>query len=306
MTIRSAVNKITENDPLNFALTNRIPRRTLTRFMGWFSKTEQPVVRDLSIAAWRLFCDVDLSDARKTRFRSLHDAFIRELKEGSRPIDPAPDVLVSPCDAIVGAHGTIAGNTLLQVKGSSYTLEELLRDARLVSRYQNGRYATLRLTAGMYHRFHAPHDCRVERVTHISGDVWNVNPATLKRIDKVYCKNERAVLELELAECGSQIVLVAVAAVLVAGIRLTFADITSSRDRTMHPTDARFRKGDELGWFEHGSTILVLAPVGYEICAGVAWNAGIRMGEPLFRRSPAAQVSVANPCQTTERQHSLR
>jgi phosphatidylserine decarboxylase len=286
MTIRSAVNKIAAYDPLNFALTNRIPRRALTRFMGWFSKVEQPLVRDLSIAAWRLFCDADLSDARKTRFRSLHDAFIRELREGARPINPAPDVLVSPCDAIVGAHGTIAGSTLLQVKGSSYALEELLRDARLAARYQNGRYATLRLTAGMYHRFHAPHDCRVERVTHIPGDVWNVNPATLACIDKVYCKNERAVLELELAESGSQMALVAVAAVLVAGIRLTFADIRSSHDGSMRPADARFRKGDELGWFEHGSTILVLSPMGYEVCAGVAWNVRIRMGEPLFRRSP--------------------
>jgi phosphatidylserine decarboxylase len=286
MTIRSAVNKITEYDPLNFALTNKIPRRALTRFMGWLSKVEQPLVRDLSIAVWRLFCDVDLSDAKKTRFRSLHDAFIRELREGARQIASAPDVLVSPCDAIVGAHGTIAGNTLLQVKGSSYALEELLRDSRLAARYQNGSYATLRLTAGMYHRFHAPHDCRVERVTHIAGDVWNVNPATLARIDKVYCKNERAVLELELAEDGSQMALVAVAAVLVAGIRLTFADIASSHDSSIRPANARFRKGDELGWFEHGSTILVLVPPGYEICAGVARNAGIRMGEPLFRRSP--------------------
>ena len=111
--------------------------------MGWFSRIEQPLVRDLSIAIWRLFCDVDLSDAKKSSFRSMRDCFIRELKEGARPIDPDPGVLVSPCDAIVGASGTVVENVLLQVKGSPYTLEELLCDPELAALYRNGRYATL-------------------------------------------------------------------------------------------------------------------------------------------------------------------
>ncbi|MFX4944923.1 phosphatidylserine decarboxylase, partial [Acinetobacter baumannii] len=85
-------------------------------------KVEHPWVRDLSIGLWRRFGEVDLSDARKTQFRSLHDAFIRELRDGARPLDPRPDVLVSPCDAIVGALGRIEGDTLLQAKGMCYTL----------------------------------------------------------------------------------------------------------------------------------------------------------------------------------------
>ena len=286
MTVRAAINRLTGHEPLNFALTNRIPRRALTRFMGWFSKIEQPLVRDLSIAAWRLFCDVDLKDARKTEFRSLHDCFIRELRDGARPVDAAEDVLVSPCDAIVGASGAIAGNVLLQVKGFPYTLEELLCDPDLAAIYRDGRYVTLRLTAGMYHRFHAPHDGRVARVTHVAGDAWNVNPVTLKRIDRVYCKNERAVLRLDLARGGATVTLVAVAAILVAGIRLTFADIPSRRRDetwTIDPPHASFRKGDEMGWFEHGSTIVVLAPPGFELCANVAPGSPIRTGEPLLR-----------------------
>ena len=178
MTIRSAINRLTNHETLNFMLTNRIPRRTLTRFMGWFSKIEQPLVRDLSIATWRLFCDVDLSEARKTKFRSLRDCFVRRAqgRAHGRSIRTA-DVLVSPCDAIVGASGTVTDNVLLQVKGFPYTLDEFLCDPELAALYRNGRYITLRLTAGMYHRFHAPHDCRVEQVTHIAGDAWNVNPA---------------------------------------------------------------------------------------------------------------------------------
>ncbi len=286
MTIRTTIGKLTGNEQINFALTNRIPRRALTRFMGWFSKIEQPLVRDLSIAIWRLFSDVDLQEAKKARFRSLHDCFIRELKDGARPIDQDPNVLVSPCDAIVGASGTIAGNVLLQVKGFPYTLEEFLCDRELAALYYDGRYVTLRLTAGMYHRFHAPYDARVERVTHVAGDAWNVNPVTLKRVERVYCKNERAVLRLRLADGGAPVTLVAVAAILVAGIRLSFLDIpTRDRDQnwTVDPPDARFGKGDEMGWFEHGSTIVVLAPRGFALCESVAMGAGIRMGEPLLR-----------------------
>lgn len=285
MTIRAAINKLTENERLNFVLTNRIPRRGLTRFMGWFSKIEQPFVRDVSIAAWRLFSDVDLTDAKKSQFRSLHDCFVRELKDGARSVDQAEDILVSPCDAIVGACGEIAGNVLLQVKGFPYTLEEFLCDRQLAARYHDGRYATLRLTAGMYHRFHAPYDCRVERVTHVAGDAWNVNPVTLKRVERVYCKNERAVLRLRIAQGGATITMVAVAAILVAGIRLNFVEIPAVRryrDWTVDPDDARFAKGDEMGWFEHGSTIVVLAPEGFELCETIVTDARIRMGQPLF------------------------
>src|SRR5262249_47054525 len=151
-----------------------------------------PLVRDLSIAVWRLFSDLDLREAKQSRFRSMHECFIRELKEGARPIEQDPSVLVSPCDAIVGASGAVAGTTVLQIKGNAYTLEELLGDTEAAEVHRNGRYVTLRLTSGMYHRFHAPHDCRIEQVAYIPGDTWNVNPIALERIDRLFCKNERA------------------------------------------------------------------------------------------------------------------
>src|SRR5262245_26992482 len=125
MTIRSQVLRLFEQEDINFLITNRIPRRLLTRFMGWFSKIEQPLVRDLSIALWRFFSDLDLSEAKQSRFRSMHDCFIRQLKEGARPIDDDPKILVSPCDAIVGTSGTIAGTRLYQIKGFPYTLADL-------------------------------------------------------------------------------------------------------------------------------------------------------------------------------------
>ena len=104
MTVRGLISALTQQEDLNFLLTNRIPRAALTRFMGWFSKIENPLVRDASIACWRMFSDLDLSEAKKTEFKSLHDCFTRELKPGLRPPDPDPSIVVSPCDAIIGAH----------------------------------------------------------------------------------------------------------------------------------------------------------------------------------------------------------
>jgi phosphatidylserine decarboxylase len=286
MTLRSMIALVTEREDLNFLLANRVPRRLLTRFMGWFSRIELPLVRDLSIGAWRLFCDVDLAEAKQTQFASLHDCFVRELKDGTRPVDPDPAVLVSPCDGIVGACGTIAGNELLQIKGRPYRLQDLLGDADLAHRHRDGRYVTLRLTAGMYHRFHAPHDCTVEQVSYIPGDAWNVNPPALKRIDRLYCRNERALVRTRLAANGHVVTLVPVAAILVAGIRLRFLDLLfnlGSGEAAVIACNASLRKGEEMGWFEHGSTVIVLAPDGFALCDGVKEGRVMRVGQPLLR-----------------------
>ena len=286
MTLQTQWLRLFQQEDLNFLITNRIPRRLLTRFVGWLSKIEQPLVRDLSIGLWKAFSGLDLSEAKKSSFRSMHDCFVRELKDGARPVTADPQVLASPCDAIVGACGAIADTQLLQVKGFPYTLPDLMADPELVEAHRNGRYVTLRLTSSMYHRFHAPHDCRVEQVTYISGDTWNVNPVALKRVEKLFCKNERAVIRTTLSAGGHRVTLVPVAAILVASIRLHFLNVLlhlRHRGPNVIPCNATLRKGEEMGWFEHGSTIIVFAPESFELCDGVAEGATIRMGEPLMR-----------------------
>src|SRR5262245_55518991 len=104
-------------EALSFVLTNRIPRQALTLFMGWFSKLENPLFARFCISLWQTFADLRLDEARKERFSSLHDCFVRELKPGARPADPDPAVLTSPCDAIVGASGSIEGTRVFQAKG---------------------------------------------------------------------------------------------------------------------------------------------------------------------------------------------
>jgi phosphatidylserine decarboxylase len=226
-----------------------------------------------------------LSEAKQRRFKSLHDCFTRELKDGARPIDPDPHSLISPCDALIGACGRVVEGTVLQAKGFPYPLEDLLGDAELARYYWGGQYATLRLTSSMYHRFHAPADCRVEQVNYISGDTWNVNPIALKRVERLFCKNERAVIRCRLPT-GAMITLVPVAAILVASMRLTFLDVLLHlryRGPNIIPCDAALQRGEEMGWFEHGSTIIALAPRGTLLSQGVRDGARIRMGQALMR-----------------------
>ena len=285
-TPRKLIGRMTQQEDLNFLLTNRIPRRWLTIFIGWLSKRENTIVRATCITLWKLFSDLDLSEAKKRKFRSVHDCFTRELKDGARPVDMSDGTLVSPCDAIVGASGTVRDGMLLQAKGFPYSLQDLLDDPGLVQQYRDGSYVTLRLTSSMYHRFHAPHDCRVEQVTYISGDTWNVNPIALKRVENLFCKNERAVIRCRLTATNQLITLVPVAAILVASIRLHFLDVLLHlryRGANVIPCDAAMSKGQEMGWFQHGSTIIVFAPQGMAFAEGVREGQRVKMGQPVFK-----------------------
>jgi phosphatidylserine decarboxylase len=138
----------------------------------------------------------------------------------------------------------------------------------------------------MYHRFHAPYDCQVNSVVHFPGDGWNVNPVALQRVEQLFCKNERAVIRTRLGCAGHALTLVPVAAILVAGIRLHFLDLTSvgqpSHRRTF-PCDVSLRKAEEMGWFEHGSTIIVFAAARFRLCDGVTEGMTVRAGQGLLR-----------------------
>jgi phosphatidylserine decarboxylase len=285
MTFRKQIRNIVLNEDINFLLTNRIPRKTVTHFMGWFSKLRIRWVSDSSIAVWRLFTDLDLSDAKKQQFDSLHDCFTRELREGARVVDMRPEVFVSPSDAIVGECGQVVAGQLFQAKGFPYAIKDLLGSAMDTSAWEDGCYVTLRLTSAMYHRFHAPYNAVMRKIVYMSGDTWNVNPIALKRVEKLFCKNERAMIALDVGAHRYPVALVPVAAILVASIRLHAIDTLFSaryRGETTINCEHRVEKGQELGWFEHGSTIIVFAPKGFSLHPDIRSGARIRMGQALM------------------------
>jgi phosphatidylserine decarboxylase len=242
--------QLTQQEDLNFLLTNRVPRIALTRFMGWFSQIRSPALARLSIAVWRLFTDLDLSEAKQQRF------------------------------------GSLRGGTVFQAKGFPYEMAELFGPTQDTAPFQGGAFVTLRLTSAMYHRFHAPADAELQHVTHLRGDTWNVNPIALKRVERLFCRNERAVLRLRLDQGGHPIALVPVAAILVASLRLHAVNLLL-HGRYRGPDEiacrAPVKKGQELGWFQHGSTIIVFVPPGFALAEGIATGARIRMGQPLMR-----------------------
>jgi phosphatidylserine decarboxylase len=291
MKIRQQMKKLLLQEDLNFLLTNRIPRITLTRFVGWWSHVRHPWLVSASIAVWRWFSDLDLSEAKQKQFATVHDCFTRELVPGARTVDADPHAFTSPCDAIVGAMGDIQSGQVFQAKGFPYHLKDLLGDSDQCSHWeallQGGKYLTLRLTSSMYHRFHAPHDVSLEHVTYFSGDTWNVNPIALARVEKLFCKNERAALHMRLAD-GSPFLMVPVAAVLVASMRLHALDVLLNL-RYKGPTEiacsASYVKGQEMGWFEHGSTILLFLPPGMDWVQGIETGQRVRMGQTLLTMS---------------------
>ena len=208
------------------------------------------------------------------------------MKEGARTFDPDPQVLASPCDAIVGACGSAVGLEVWQAKGFPYAVSDLFGSAARAANFRDGVFVTLRLTSSMYHRFHAPANGHVEHVTHTAGDTWNVNPIALKRVERLFCKNERAAIHATLDHRNTPIALVPVAAVLVASLRLHFLNLllhVGYRGANELPCDARMSKGQELGWFQHGSTIIVFAPKGCTLAAGIETGARIQAGQALMR-----------------------
>jgi phosphatidylserine decarboxylase len=191
----------------------------------------------------------------------------------------------------VGACGEIRDGMVFQAKGFPYTLQSLLSSSELIQRWpsllEGGTFVTMRLTSSMYHRFHAPCDAHMSHVTYISGDTWNVNPIALSRVEELFCKNERAVLQMQ-TPSGIQFLMVPVAAVLVASMRFHAVNILLNlryKGPNDIPCDASYFKGQEMGWFEHGSTILIFVPSGYVLCEGIKSGAQIRMGQALLRRS---------------------
>jgi phosphatidylserine decarboxylase len=283
------IRHLSQQEQINFLLTNRIPRHLLTRFMGWYSKLHSPALTRFSIALWKQFAsDLDLAEAQQQKFNCLHECFIRQLKPGSRELDKRDNIFISPCDAIVGASGRVQDQTVFQAKGFPYELNELIPDAGLCERLKDGVFATLRLKSSMYHRFHAPVDCSLSQVNYISGDTWNVNPVALKRIEKLYCKNERAVVEIHTADAEETIVLVPVAAILVASMKFHCLDKVLNlkyQGPNLIPCQASYRKGDEMGYFEHGSTIIVFASSQYRLMEHIVDQTPVQMGQALLQKN---------------------
>jgi phosphatidylserine decarboxylase len=223
-------------------------------------------------------------------FESFDAFFTRRLKPGRRPIDTEVDALLSPADGRVEDAGPIDPCSTLRVKGRSYSVSELLADRWAGSLYAGGQFAVIYLSPRDYHRVHAPVDGRVRTVRHVPGTLFPVNAIGLQHIPKLFARNERVVVEQTSALHGP-VTTVMVGAIGVGRISLAFDPELVTNDGRVHPErihaadDApSLRRGDELGTFHLGSTVLVFTGPGSGLELVTRPGQHIRMGEALLRR----------------------
>jgi phosphatidylserine decarboxylase len=269
-----------------------VPKYWLTAVVYRLARIRTRAVKDVLIRGFLKLYDVRLDevDGRVPEdFATFNDFFIRELKDGARPVDPDPNTIVSPADGTLSQAGTLRGNRLLQAKGIDYTLEELLAadldDARA---FDGGEFATIYLAPYNYHRVHAPAAGELVAAHYVPGDLFSVNSATALHVPSLFSRNERVNLHFRTA--FGPMVVVLVGALNVGSIftpwsgeiRPRKTGVVERIDISAAPRDVA--RGDLLGWFNMGSTVIVLLPKGScrwrdELVAGAATVMGKAIGE---------------------------
>jgi phosphatidylserine decarboxylase len=219
-------------------------------------------------------------------FPTFNDFFTRRLAPGARPVDHRPDLMVSPCDGLIvsveeiGAQGTMG-----QIKGARYTVASLLDDPQAAASYVGGHQVTIYLSPRHYHRVHSPTRAKVRRVRHIPGRCYPVNAWAASRLDGLYAQNERVIFELA-GGLGASLALVMVGAANVARISVAFHELRSNagtKGQTVDIDGISLERGDELGRFNLGSTVVLLLPAELGFAPTCQVGNEVRMGEGLGR-----------------------
>ena len=271
---RKAARILTFNKPS--ALAGRLADMRLPR----------PVLRTL-ISAYSSWFGVDLSESRQQEgeFNTFGDFFARHLKAGQRPLNTSPRILTSPSDGTLHNFGSVDANGCIpQVKGHDYSVAELLQDEGRAADFLSGTYATIYLSPSNYHRVHAPASGTISYCRHIPGALYSVNRFFVSRMKNLFVTNERIPIYLD-TEYG-KVCVVMVGATIVGRVKLTFCDLETNRDgagsvETGFSPPFTVEKGDDLGAFHLGSTVVLLTERTWKAHM-LAEGMPIRMGAPLL------------------------
>ena len=279
------------------ALQRLLPQHALSRTLGWFANSRQRHVKTLLIDTFAAAYNVDLAECEGSSaddFATFNDFFTRRLRPGARPIASGEGAIVCPADGTVSQAGPIEDGALLQAKGHAYALADLLGDASWAATFAGGSFATIYLAPHNYHRVHAPCDARLVSALEVPGRLFSVNAVTERHIAGLFVHNERLVLRLEAA--FGEFALVLVGALIVASIEAAWPDGPTSpyrRQRLRSAPDVAFERGDEVGAFLIGSTVVAVFPAAVRLKA-LQSGAMVRMGETIGAAAPACGSETSN------------
>ena len=261
-----------------------LPRHLLTRLIWRIARIRHVATKDFLITRFAAAFDVDLDEVKLDvpgDFATFNDFFIRELKDDVREIDDDEDAIVSPVDGTVSVAGTIQASSIFQAKGINYSLDDLLAtDLDTAAGYIDGSFATIYLAPYDYHRVHAPLAGELTAARYVPGDLFSVNEATVSRVQGLFRRNERLVMHFRTATGPAALIFVgalnvgSISTPWTGEIRPRKDGVVDVLDISTHPTEVE--KGDLLGWFNMGSTVILLLPAG-----ACEWDDDLQPGETL-------------------------
>jgi len=267
-----------------------LPQHLLSRAMHWLTRRQAGPLKDAVVKRFVRAFEVDMQQALQpdpTRYASFNQFFTRALRPDARPICDHSDAIASPVDGTVSQLGSIDHGRLFQAKGHDFGLSDLLGgDDQDSATYQDGSFATLYLSPSDYHRIHIPADATLRRMIYIPGRLFAVKPSTVRTVPGLFARNERVVCLFD-SGAGPMAVIM-VGAIFVGSIETVWSgELTPASDRSLkhwnYTGDApTFRKGEEIGRFNMGSTVILL--FAHQRCrwdAGLAPGSTVRMGQQI-------------------------
>lgn len=264
---------------LFIALQYFLPQILLTRLIGWFATREAEWFKNLLIRGLVRGYSINTREAAgrvPEDFASLNAFFTRTLREGAREIDDTPNAIVSPCDGAISQLGAIEDGRILQAKGFRYTVAELIDDEAQAARFEGGRFMTVYLAPYDYHRVHMPIAGTIHDHRHVPGRLFSVNGATAAAVPRLFSRNERRIFHIDGV---APMAMVMVGALNVGSITTTWHGAVTAgyheRPLPLPLPEMPLECGETVGWFNMGSTVILLAP------RGAAWREGLVAGDVL-------------------------
>ena len=237
-----------------------VPQHQLSRVVGKLAASENPIVKNTVIQAFKAQYGIDMSIAEQSnalKYKSFNEFFTRSLKDGVRAIDDSPNSIVSPADGAISQLGKIEDGDIFQAKGQSFSVEKLIADPQLAEPFKNGQFATVYLSPKDYHRVHMPFAGTLTETLYVPGELFSVNQTTADNIPGLFARNERMVCLFD-TELGRMAV-VLVGAMIVAGIETVATGKVKPTGRLeLNQHNLFLEKGAELGRFYLGSTAVIL------------------------------------------------